>query len=154
MASTVETVSQAAQNCWPKTSPWGKVHKSTQPSSFTSVMDEQLAKDLQVSKPYNQEYQYECISLDIYRINIFILLLQLLFHLISFDQSILHCVKMMSSIMMILIVGMMRKHLNLHRIVVTVVRRRELKNQVKQHPLNMILMSVEDDMLETWRRLY
>ena len=48
MASTLETVPPVAQNSWTKTSPWGKAHKPIQPCSFATVMDEQLAKDLQV----------------------------------------------------------------------------------------------------------
>lgn len=47
MASTLETVPPVVQNSWTKTSPWGKVHKPIQPCSFATVMDEQLAKDLQ-----------------------------------------------------------------------------------------------------------
>lgn len=47
MASTLETVPPVAQNSWTKTSPWANIHKPTQPCSFTTVMDEQLAKDLQ-----------------------------------------------------------------------------------------------------------
>ena len=48
MASTLETVPPVAESGWTKSSPWGKIHKPTQPCSFTTVMDEQLAKDLQV----------------------------------------------------------------------------------------------------------
>ena len=48
MASTLETVPPVAQNSWTKTSPWGKAHEPIQPCSFATVMDEQLAKDLQV----------------------------------------------------------------------------------------------------------
>jgi len=49
MASTLETVPPSEpQTPWTKSSPWGKPRVPIQPSSFTSVMDEQLAKDLQV----------------------------------------------------------------------------------------------------------
>lgn len=61
--------------------------------------------------------------------------------------------------MMILIVGMMRRYHNIHLLTVilppaAVVRREELKDQMRPRPLNTILMCVEDEMSGTWRRLY
>ncbi|XP_065898189.1 serine/threonine-protein kinase RIO3-like [Dysidea avara] len=48
MASTLETVPpNEPQTGWTKSNPWGKPRTPIQPSSFASVMDEQLAKDLQ-----------------------------------------------------------------------------------------------------------
>ena len=66
---------------------------------------------------------------------------------------------MMSIMMMILIVEMMRRYHNIHPLTVillpaAVVRREELKDQMRPRPLNMILMCVEDEMSGTWRRLY